>query len=98
LSDIVDPRCHIGKVIFKADNIVAYINNHRNPKYQDGIDSVIAMFDEAPEPVDGFIIMGWNKTYNKVFASWDSGGMPYDLLPEFVKEKLRKQIEHYEDS
>jgi len=95
----VSNHCRIGKVSYKAHNLVQFPHTLRVSKErQEMIESVINMLDGAPEHFNGWIVMGWNKGGSSTYSRWDSGDIPYDCLPEYVKEKLRKCIELYEQS
>lgn len=87
-------NCRIGKVVYKDHKLVQFPHTLRPSKERQlVIEQVVTMLDTAPENFDGWVVLGWNATKNGVYISWDSGSIPYDCLPEFVKEKLRKAIE-----
>lgn len=95
---VLDSHCRIGKVTFKDHKLVSFPHTLRPSKErQEVLETVVTMLDGAPENFDGWVVMGWNKEGNKVYSSWDAGSMPYVCLPEFVKERVRKAIDDYEN-
>jgi hypothetical protein len=84
----------IGKVTYKDKNIVVFNNYAKlNTKHTTALSHIRGMFMEAPEDFDGYVVMGWNKDHSNMVLEWDTGELPYNCFPEFVKEAVRRSID-----
>jgi hypothetical protein len=83
----------IGKVTFKSKNITVFPQARlRNALKQEILEKVIEMLDEAPEDLDGYVVMAWDKSGDQDYYALCRGKIPSDYFGEFAKVKINKAI------